>query len=122
GNIDRVRPILHSALLARWSQLVGRPIADPDRPFPHAALIIDGHSTECFRPRGRYEEVKHYFDGKNRIYALKTEVAIAAHRPHFFVTSCPHYAGSTHDYAMHKREYRRYLPYLRKHQAEAGIL
>jgi hypothetical protein len=58
--------------------------------------------------------VKHYYDAKNYIYGLKTEVAVTAAKPHLWVASSPHYPGSTHDYTIHKQNFERYKDYLVK--------
>ena len=94
--------------------MLPRPDSDLTRDHNHAALLIDAITIECFRPEGRFEEGKHYFDGKNHIYGVKSEVAVTAARPHFYVHSTPHEPGSVHDYTIHKKNYRSYLDYLRK--------
>ncbi len=114
GNIDRIRSLLFHGLRSKWATLIPRPTDDDERPFPTVGLLIDVHTTECFRPKARFEESKIYYDGKNHIYGLKTEVAITAARPHFCVTTTPHEPGSVHDYSVHKKNYERYLDYLQK--------
>lgn len=122
GNISRVRSIVNAALKQRWQELIVRPTANLNRPFPEAGLLIDNTTVQCFRPKGRYMEVKHYFDGKNHIYGLKKEVSITAVAPHFYVTSSPHYPGSVHDYTIHKMEYRRHFEYTLKQPSEVYAL
>jgi hypothetical protein len=51
--------------------------------FAYIALLADSTSFEVFRPKGRFEEQKHYYDGKNKMYAVKKEVAVMAHAPHY---------------------------------------
>ena len=82
---------------------------------------MDSTSLEVFRPKGRYEEVKSYYDVKNGMYALKKEVAVMASPPHFispclFPKVC--FLGSKHDYQFFKENYSVYLDYLRKEVAE----
>jgi hypothetical protein len=122
SNISRVRPILNEALSVKWKSLLPRPGDDVERRYPAAALLIDCHTTECFRPKGRFGDAKTYYDGKNCIYGVKSELAVTAARPHFFVTSTPHEPGSTHDYTIHKRFYHIYLDFLRKRRHEAPDL
>lgn len=117
-NVDRIRPNLLSALQQRWATMLPRPDTDLTRDHNYAALLIDSITTECFRPEGRFEEAKHYFDGKNHIYGVKSEVAVTAARPHYYVLSSRHEPGSVHDYTIHKRNYRNYLDYLRKTDEE----
>jgi hypothetical protein len=113
-NVDRVRPHLLAALKQRWATMFPRPDTDLTRDHNYAAHLIDVTTIECFRPEGRFEEAKHYFDAKNHIYGVKSEVAVTAVRTHYYVHSTPHEPGSVHDYTIHKRNYRSYLDYLHK--------
>jgi hypothetical protein len=57
---------------------------------------------EVFHPKGRFEEVKVYWDTKHCMYAIKKEIGVLAAELHyalFFQKVC---VGSTHDYEMHK--------------------
>ena len=121
-NVDRIRPVLLAALQTRWAALLPRPHSDLGRDYNYAGLLVDAITIECFRPEGRFEEAKHYWDGKNHIYGLKTEVAVTASRPHLYVTSSPHEPASFHDYRIHKKNYRRYLDYLRKRPDEVALI
>ena len=38
---------------------------------------------EVYCLKTRFEEAKVYFDGENKIYGLKKEVAVLAQKPHF---------------------------------------
>lgn len=113
-NIERIRSILNSALKTKWPDLAPRPLDDDERPMPGIGLLIDTITTECYRPKGRFGEVKHYFDGHHKVYGLKTEVAVTAARPHVAIFASAHEPGSTGDYTMHKANFRNYLDYLRK--------
>jgi hypothetical protein len=117
-NIARIRPILNAALKKHWRPLLPRPHTQSNRHLPYAALIIDATTTQCFRPEGLFEQSKTYYDGKNRIYGLKTEVAVTACAPYLFVRSSPHYPGSVHDFTIHKHEYIHYVDFLRKRPEE----
>jgi len=80
-TITRIRPILLQTLETRWK--------NKDRPqvlegvLQHAAIAVDSTSFEVYRPHGRFEEAKIYFDGKNRIYALKKEVVVKIKPPNY---------------------------------------
>ncbi len=114
GNIERVRHILNEALKTKWPFLAPRPLEDDERKVYEAGLLIDCITIECFRPKGRFGEVKHYFDGHNWIYGLKTEVAVTSARPHVMVAKSPYSPGSISDYEKHKANYENYLDYLHK--------
>jgi hypothetical protein len=105
GNVERVRGILNTALREKWANLLPRPLDDPDRPIYEVGVLVDSTTVECFRPKGRFGEVKHYFDGHNCIYGLKIEGAVTSARPHVMVTASPHYPGSVSDYTIHKENY-----------------
>ena len=49
-----------------------------DSNYPYIGLLVDSTFIEVYRPRGRFEEAKIYFDAKNGIYALKKKVAVSA--------------------------------------------
>jgi len=68
-TITRVRPIIYKTLKNRW-QDKKRP-KQTDGNLRHAAIAVDSSSFEIFKPSGKFDETKCYFDGKNHIYALK---------------------------------------------------
>ena len=111
--INRVRPILNVTLRDTWWNRRMRPSPAPGN-YPHVALLIDSTSLEVFRPHGRFDEAKIYFDGKNGIYALKKEVAVMANAPHYALFSSAGFVGSRHDYQHFKTNYEVYLEYLTK--------
>jgi hypothetical protein len=113
-NINRIRPILKSALSEKWFDSPLRPLPLRDSPFPHCALIVDSHTTACYRPKARFGEAKIYWDGKNRVYGIKTEVAVRATAPHYCVAVSRHEPASKHDYEIHKSQFHNYLNYLLK--------
>ena len=98
------------------------PLPLADTPFLHVALLVDATTTPCFRPRGRFEDAKAYYDAKNKIYSLKTEVAVIAQPPYF----CTHVSvvvpGTVHDFELFKRGFQQYLNYLTKLPAEHAAL
>ncbi|KAL6040521.1 hypothetical protein QOT17_007527 [Balamuthia mandrillaris] len=121
--INRIRPILLEVLEDRWWQGNRRrpiPLMDEDETlsqYAHIALLVDSTSVEVFRPNNsRFEEGKHYFVGKNRIYVLKKEVAVMASPPHFALT------WSQHDYSILKEHYSAYIPYLTKSAQETAMI
>jgi hypothetical protein len=75
-NINRIRPILHSALTSKWFHEILRFQPLMNTPFPHINIIINIYTIQCFKPKVLFEEAKIYWDGKNKIYGLKNEVAI----------------------------------------------
>lgn len=121
-NINRIRPLLRAALSEKWFGSPLRPTPLHDSPFPHCALIVDGHTTACFRPKARFQDAKTYWDGKNKMYGLKSEVAVRATAPHYCVAVSPHEPASKHDYELHKSNFHRYLDYLLKMPDESSLL
>ena len=110
-------------MFQRWfDQPPQRPLPLADTPFPHVALLVDVTTTPCFCPRGRFEDEKVYYDAKNKIYGLKTEVAVTAQPPYF----CPRVSvavlGAIHDFELFKRGFQWYLNYLTKLPAEHAAL
>jgi hypothetical protein len=75
-DVHRMRPILNAALKETWYNHRPRPEIDVDSDFPHVAILIDNHTTACFRPKGRFGDAKTYWDAKNHTYGLKSEVAV----------------------------------------------
>ena len=87
-NILRIRPKLKTTMFQWWfDQLPQRPLLLADTPFPHIALLVDATTTPCFHPRGCFEDAKVYYNTKNKIYGLKTEVAVTAQPPYFALIS-----------------------------------
>jgi hypothetical protein len=120
--VERMRPIINNTLKERWWNNKPRPQPLSETPFPHVALLIDSNSQEVYHPKARFEEAKAYWDGKNKIYALKKEVAVMAQPPHYALFSQKGEIGSTHDFAILKKTYSSYLPYLQKTNAENSLL
>jgi len=78
---------------------------------------------EVFRPRGRFEEAKIYFDGKNKIYAIKKEVAVLAYPPYYGLFFQKGQVGSKHDYSVFQGTHSNYSAFLKKtprEQVELG--
>jgi hypothetical protein len=117
-TIVRIRPMVHKALKHRWNPSNFRPEMLNDNEFPHVALLIDSTSTQIPRPSRIYCEAKPYWDGKNAIYALKKEVAVTAHAPHYALFAQPATRGGVHDFTIFKEHFSTYLPYLVKTAAE----
>jgi len=80
-TISRIRPLLTQALEVRWNNKQRPQVLEGL--LPHAAIAVDSTSFEVYRPHGRFEEAKIYFDAKNKIYALKKEVAIKLKPPNY---------------------------------------
>jgi hypothetical protein len=110
-----------TTLRNRWWTNHPRPKPVTTSAFSHVALLIDNHTTQCFWPKTRFAEAKIYWDGKNKIYGLKSEVAVNAHELHYYQFVGPHHVASAHDYQIHKQEYARYFSYLLKLPDETSI-
>src|SRR5271163_1066301 len=120
-NVTRMRSILNALLKKRWWENQDRPTVRHHSQFPHVALLIDHHTTQCFRPKTRFSEAKIYWDGKNKIYGIKSAVAVRAVPPHYCEFALPHAVGSVHDYQDLKRRYALMLEYLQKRPDEAAV-
>lgn len=121
-NVNRTRVLLNQALKERWWSNRARPTVRAASRWPHGALLIDCHTTLCYRPKGRFEDAKTYWDGKNKCYGLKSEVAVSSTPPYHCLFVAPHRPGSVHDYQIHKSVYAHYLEYLLKLPEEAAAL
>jgi len=51
--------------------------------YPHIALIVYSTSFSLFKPLAKFNESKVFYNGKNRMYACKKEVAIMASPPYY---------------------------------------
>lgn len=92
---DRILPILNKALVSRWWTSRKRPERSFCNDFPYIILAVDTNSFPVYRPRGHFSEAKAYWDAKNKIYALKKEVAVRTVPPHYALFSQPSRVGST---------------------------
>ena len=116
--MERILPILHASLRTTWWSRRVRPCGTYDEEFPHIVLCVDTISVEVFRPRAEFNEAKAYFDAKNKIYALKKEVAVRAVAPHYALFSQQSCLGSEHDYSIFKKNSNKYFEYLLKTDEE----
>lgn len=121
-NVARARAALLPALAQKWWAPRARPTPLAQSPFPHAALLLDTTTIEVFRPKTRFEDAKTYWDGHNKIYGLKKEVAVAAQPPHYCMFSQRAAVGSVHDYSVNKDTYPYYVDYLHKSVEEHAAL
>jgi hypothetical protein len=112
--ISRARIALNEALSSKWLEKRGRPVPLADNQFSHVALLIDATTFPTYRPTGRFEETKHYWDGKNKLYGLKKEVAVSAVAPHVAVFISKGFVASIHDYEFFKKNCKVYETFLRK--------
>lgn len=131
--INRMRPILYQALRHRWNRKKFRPRlvyvraegAGEEEERLHSlaqiGLLLDSTSIEVYR-KGRFEEAKHYWDGKNHIYALKKEVAVLAQPPYFALFMMKGRPGSIHDMEILKSTQKRYTAFLQKTAEEKAAL
>jgi len=116
-TIQRIRPLLYVTLENKWLSNLPRP-KPLTGPLSHVALLLDSTTIEVYRPTGRFEESKKYWDGHHGLYGLKKEVAIMAAKPHFalFIQKG---RGSIHDFEVLKETQASYHQYLRKTPEEA---
>ena len=124
-SIKRIRPILLETLKRRWNAANFRPVPLPASKtvtFPYVALLLDSTTIPTYRPKGRFEEAKAYYDGKNGIYGLKKEVAVMASEPHFALFMQKGQLGARHDYAILKETEASYESYTTKTKQEALAL
>jgi len=113
-SIQRTRPVILAALKEKWWESRRRPTPIKDSNFPFLGLIVDVNSSPVYHPKTQFHEARHYFDGKNKYYSLKKEVAVMAHVPHYALFSQKARVGSTHDFTILKESFVSYLPYLLK--------
>ncbi len=114
GNLVRIRSILNSALKEKWPQMAPRPLEDAERPIYEIGLLVDVTTVESFRPKGKFGEVKHYFDEHHKVYGLKKEIAVTSARPHVCTSVTPYRPGGIDDYHIHKDYFSLHMDYLRK--------
>ena len=50
-NIKQIRPVLKDTLIQKWFDSPQRLRPLTDMPFPHVALLVDAHTTPCYRPK-----------------------------------------------------------------------
>jgi hypothetical protein len=120
--LERVTPVLYEILKSRWWNDRKRPTPLIQSNFRYIALCADSTSIEINRPKGRFEEVKNYYDAKNKIYALKKECAVMASPPYYCLFSQRAVTGSTHDFNILKSTYQSYVSYLTKRNDEINMI
>jgi hypothetical protein len=120
-SVVRIREILYNSLKDKWLENRFRPTPIENTNYPHIGLLCDSTSVPVFRSRARFEEEKIYYDGKNKIYALKKEVAVMAKAPHYALFFSKAEPGSIHDYTIFKKNYNQYISYLRKTTEERDL-
>ena len=119
ASLNRIRSVALATLKAEWWTHRKRPVPYSLNPsYKHIALLVDSCSFQINNPVGPFESCRSYFDGKQRIYALKKEISVLANPPHYAMFSSPAAVGSEHDYVLLKNGYHRYLSYLRKRPDE----
>jgi len=116
-TLQRIRPIL-----TKWLKKRPRPQPLDDADFAYVALLLDSVTIEVYRPFGRFNEVKPYFDGKNCIYGLKVQVSVFAKAPHYALFFSPYELGSKHDYVILKEDFADLVEYLRKTNFESNLI
>ncbi|ETW01730.1 hypothetical protein H310_06335 [Aphanomyces invadans] len=87
--------------------------------FPSALYCTDVKFQPSYRPTGRFDEAKHYFSGKHKLYGLKLEVSVAY--PGFAVAVSDHSPGSVSDVSMFYNRGKIHRKMLRKSNTEMDI-
>lgn len=112
--ISRSRLAINQGLKEKWMNNRKHHLPESLDSNREIALIVDCTTVEIFKPTGTWDESKIYWDGKNKIYGLKKEVAISSNFPYqalFIEKSKP---ASFHDYRIFKENYFKFVPYLQK--------
>ncbi len=137
--IDRIKHPLFDGLEHQWRENRPRPIPLPQTAFPFIALLVDSTSIEVYRPKGRFDKAKTYWDGHNKIYAFKKEVFSYSCTFLFlflyiylgccYGTQSPLCSfsqkaevGSAHDYSYHKQVCPAYESYVEKRPEEINAI
>jgi hypothetical protein len=69
---------------------------------------------EVFRSIRRFENAKIYWNRKNNMYTMKFEVAISVFFPYYTIFECKDQIEYTHNFTIHKQNYKEMLLYLQK--------
>lgn len=91
--LERIRMIALEALSAYWWSNKQRPVPLAKDEIKEVALLIDSTTIQTFKPLLSFNNSKLLWDGKNHIYGLKKEIAVAATAPHYALFSQPAVAG-----------------------------
>jgi hypothetical protein len=119
-NLNRVRYPLFEVLRRRWWNNRQRPKIRANSSLPPLGLIIDAHTVEIGVPQTDFRMAKRWFDGKNRIYGIKVEVAVSSAAPHYCMFVSEGQPAAKHDYEIHKEVFPSYIDYLRMTAEEAA--
>ncbi len=112
--ILRTKEWLLPYLKDRWWSVRMRPRAVlVGSTLSYIGLVVDSTSVKIGMP-GEFSDAKPYWDGKNKIYAMKKEVAVTAVTPHYALFSSPGFRGAEHDFAAFQRHASGYSEYLKK--------
>ncbi|ETV83046.1 hypothetical protein H257_04789 [Aphanomyces astaci] len=84
--------------------------------FPSALYCTDVKFQPSYRPTGRFDEAKHYFSGKHKLYGLKLEYSVAY--PGVAVDMSEHSPGSVADVTMFMHRRHVHKDMLRKSASE----
>ena len=114
--IAKYREIFNKFLKNEWIEKKQRPLKN-DTKFQYVGLNFDHTSIEIYKPHLEFNSAKRFYDGKNKIYALKKGVAILPTLGYavFIFNSIN---GSVSDYQDFKENYIQLAEYLRKTENE----
>jgi hypothetical protein len=113
-NINHIHLILFQALHEKWFFSPSQPKLLVDSPFLNVEIIINNHTTQCYHLKISFDKTKIYYDRKNKIYDLKSEVVVFATPSYYYIFVNDHTFGFVHNFKIIKRKYYCYFEYLLK--------
>ncbi|OAF64341.1 hypothetical protein A3Q56_07944 [Intoshia linei] len=120
-SIDRMRSPFYQYLSQKWWNY-RKPLIAMEVNYPYLSLAINSTSLKVFRPHGIESNAKKMYDSKNKINAIKKEVAVMTTPLHYALFSQKGFLGSEHDFSAFKRNYINYVDYLKKLLSEEKSL
>lgn len=95
---DIVEPVLVTEFIKPTTMATQLRDGQRFRHHPFALYALDVKFQPAFRPGGRFNEKKHYFSGKHKLYGFKVECAVAL--PGVAVHVSRHYTGAVSDLSI----------------------
>jgi hypothetical protein len=114
NNINYIRLILFQVLHEKWLLSPSRLKPLVDSPFLHVEIIINNHTTQYYHLKVLFDKAKIYYDRKNHIYGLKSEVVVSATPSYYCIFVGDHTPGFVYNFKIIKRKYHCYFEYLLK--------
>ena len=69
-----------------------------------------------------FEDARAFFDGKNRMYSLKKEVAVLNNPPYFAYFPLKYFIGGFHNYKNFQENYSHYLDLIKKTPRDHNLI